>query len=73
MRRADRLFQLLTLLRNRRTVITARQLAEVLEVSDRTVYRDVQSLICSGVPIEGEAGVGYRLNRRFDLPATDVR
>ena len=68
MRRADRLFQLLTLLRNRRTVITAHQLAEVLEVSERTVYRDVQSLICSGVPIEGEAGVGYRLNRHFDLP-----
>ena len=68
MRRADRLFQLFTLLRNRRTVITAHQLSEVLEVSERTVYRDVQSLVYSGVPIEGEAGVGYRLNRHFDLP-----
>lgn len=68
MRRADRLFQLLTLLRNRRTVITARQLAAVLEVSDRTVYRDIQALVLSGVPIEGEAGVGYRLGRFFDLP-----
>ncbi|MCV6606130.1 MAG: HTH domain-containing protein, partial [Porticoccaceae bacterium] len=68
MRRADRLFQILTLLRNRRTAITARQLAETLEVSERTIYRDVQSLICCGTPIEGEAGVGYRLNRQFDLP-----
>lgn len=68
MRRADRLFQLLTLLRNRRTAITAAHLAEVLEVSERTVYRDVQSLMLTGVPIEGEAGVGYRLNRHFDLP-----
>ena len=68
MRRADRLFQILTLLRNRRTAITARQLAETLEVSERTIYRDVQSLICCGTPIEGEAGVGYRLNRHFDLP-----
>ncbi len=68
MRRADRLFQLLTLLRNRRMAVTAGQLAERLEVSQRTVYRDIQSLLISGVPIEGEAGVGYRLNRHFDLP-----
>lgn len=68
MRRAERLFQLTNLLRNRRTVITARQLADVMEVSERTVYRDIQALSLSGVPIEGEAGVGYRLARRFDLP-----
>lgn len=68
MRRAERLFQLLNLLRNRRTAITADQLADTLEASVRTIYRDVQSLVLSGVPIEGEAGVGYRLQRNFDLP-----
>lgn len=68
MRRAERLFQLLNLLRNRRTVMTARQLGEALEVSERTIYRDIQALSLSGVPIEGEAGVGYRLQRHFQLP-----
>jgi predicted DNA-binding transcriptional regulator YafY len=67
MRRADRLFQLVVLLRKRRAV-TARELAHSLEVSERTVYRDVQDLIVSGVPIDGEAGVGYRLRKGFDLP-----
>ena len=67
MRRADRLFQLVVLLRKRRAV-TARELAHTLEVSERTVYRDVQDLIVSGVPIVGEAGVGYRLRKGFDLP-----
>jgi predicted DNA-binding transcriptional regulator YafY len=66
MRRADRLFRLLLELRRGR-VVTARQLAQRLEVSLRTVYRDVADLCCAGVPIEGEAGVGYRL-RGFDLP-----
>jgi len=68
MRRAERLFQLLNILRNRRTAITADQLAGTLETSVRTIYRDVQSLVLSGVPIEGEAGVGYRLQGNFDLP-----
>lgn len=68
MRKAERLFQILNLLRNRRTVLTARQIAEQLAVSERTVYRDIQALSLSGVPIEGEAGVGYRLQRQFDLP-----
>lgn len=67
MRRADRLFQLVQLLRRRRAV-TAAELARSLEVSERTVYRDVQDLSLSGVPIEGEAGVGYRLKPGFDLP-----
>ena len=66
MRRADRLFRLLLELRRGR-VVTARQLAERLEVSERTVYRDVADLGASGVPSEGEAGGGYRL-RGFDLP-----
>ncbi len=68
MHRAERLFQLTTLLRNRRTVLTARQMSEHLQVSERTIYRDIQSLSLSGVPIEGEAGVGYRLSHRYQLP-----
>jgi predicted DNA-binding transcriptional regulator YafY len=67
MRRADRLFQIVLYLRRRR-VATARDLARALEVSERTIYRDVQDLSACGLPIEGEAGVGYRLRRGFDLP-----
>jgi predicted DNA-binding transcriptional regulator YafY len=67
MRRADRLFQIIQLLRRKR-VATARDLAVELEVSERTVYRDIRDLVISGVPIEGEAGVGYILRRGFDLP-----
>jgi len=66
-RRADRLFRLVQVLRGRRFA-TARTLAETLEVSERTVYRDVRDLSLSGVPIEGEAGVGYALRRDFDMP-----
>ena len=67
MRRADRLFQIVQHLRSRR-LTTAAQLAAWLEVSERTVYRDIRDLGLSGVPVEGEAGVGYRLRRGFDLP-----
>lgn len=67
MRRADRLFRIVHLLRVRK-LATARQLAETLGVSERTVYRDVADLIGSGVPIRGEAGVGYGLDPGFDLP-----
>jgi predicted DNA-binding transcriptional regulator YafY len=67
MRRADRLFRLVQLLRQGR-VVTAAKLAEKLQVSPRTVYRDVQDLQLSGTPIEGEAGIGYTLRRDFDLP-----
>lgn len=67
MRRADRLFQIVQHLRARR-LTTASQLAEWLSVSPRTIYRDVQDLSLSGVPVEGEAGVGYRLDRAFDVP-----
>jgi predicted DNA-binding transcriptional regulator YafY len=67
MRRADRLFQIVQTIRGRR-LTTAAQLAERLEVSERTVYRDVADLQAQGVPIEGEAGVGYRLGKGFDLP-----
>ena len=67
MRRADRLFQLVQLIRGRR-LSTAAFLARRLEVSERTVYRDVADLQHQGVPIEGEAGVGYRLGTGFELP-----
>lgn len=67
MRRADRLFALVQQLR-RREVVTAAQLADRLEVSVRTVYRDIADLQASGIPIDGEAGVGYRLGRAADLP-----
>jgi predicted DNA-binding transcriptional regulator YafY len=67
MRRADRLFQVVQYLRGRR-LTTAAQLAGWLRVSERTVYRDIRDLSLSGVPVEGEAGVGYRLGRDFDLP-----
>ena len=67
MRRADRLFQILQFLRGGR-LTTAAQLAEKLEVTPRTIYRDIAHLIGSGVPIEGEAGVGYLMRDGFDLP-----
>ena len=67
MRRADRLFLLIQQLHHER-VVTARDLAESLAVSERTIYRDVQDLSLSGVPIAGEAGVGYRLMKGFHLP-----
>lgn len=68
MRRAERLFRLIELLRGRRRAITGEALAEALEVSVRTVYRDIAALQASGTPIEGEAGVGYRLDARYHLP-----
>jgi predicted DNA-binding transcriptional regulator YafY len=68
MRRADRLFQIVNALRRRRTATTAAQLAERLGVSERTVYRDVRDLILAGTPIDGEAGVGYRIRPGYDLP-----
>lgn len=67
MRRADRLFQLVQLVRGRR-LSTAEFIAGRLEVSVRTVYRDIADLQRQGVPIEGEAGVGYRMRAGFDLP-----
>ena len=67
MRRADRLFQIVQLIRGRR-LSTAAFLAGRLEVSLRTIYRDVADLQHQGIPIEGEAGVGYRLGAGFELP-----
>ncbi|WP_306118805.1 MULTISPECIES: YafY family protein [unclassified Roseitalea] len=67
MRRADRLFQIVQHLRGGR-LTTAARLAERLEVSERTIYRDIADLQSTGVPIEGEAGVGYIMRAGFDLP-----
>jgi predicted DNA-binding transcriptional regulator YafY len=66
-RRADRLFQIVQLLRSRRT-LTAARMAEELGVSVRTVYRDIADLDAAGVPVDGEAGVGYRLRKGYELP-----
>jgi len=68
MRRADRLFQIVNVLRRRRTATTAAHLAQRLGVSERTVYRDIRDLILAGTPIDGEAGVGYRIRPGYDLP-----
>lgn len=67
MRRADRLFRIVLRL-NRRKVVTARELAEELEVSERTIYRDIADLSLCGVPVEGEAGVGYLLRGNHHIP-----
>ena len=67
MRRADRLFQILQYLRGGR-LTTSAQLAERLEVTQRTIYRDIAHLVGSGVPIDGEAGVGYLMRDGYDLP-----
>ena len=67
MRRADRLFQV-TLLLGRGKIVSGHRLAERLGVSTRTVYRDIQDLSRSGVPIEGEAGVGFRLGSGYQIP-----
>lgn len=67
MRPADRLFQIVLQL-SRGRVVTAAHLAEQLGVSERTIYRDVQDLVRSGVPVDGAAGVGYRLRRGYQVP-----
>ncbi|MGB3502948.1 MAG: YafY family protein [Mesorhizobium sp.] len=67
MRRADRLFQIVQHLRGGR-LVTAQMLGQRLEVSDRTIYRDISDLQSSGVPIDGEAGVGYLMREGYDLP-----
>lgn len=67
MRPADRLFEIVLML-GRGKVLTARTIAERLEVSERTIYRDINDLAASGVPIDGEAGVGYRMGRDYQVP-----
>jgi len=67
MRRADRLFQIVQLLRTHKS-ITASQMAQRLEVSERTIYRDMQDLSLSSVPIISETGVGYSIDAAYSLP-----
>jgi predicted DNA-binding transcriptional regulator YafY len=68
MRRADRLFEIIQVMRRARSPITADAIAAELETSKRTIYRDIAALIGQRVPIRGEAGVGYVLEEGFDLP-----
>jgi len=68
MRRADRLFQIIQVLRRSRKPLTADAIAAELETSKRTIYRDIATLIGQRVPIRGEAGIGYVLERGFDMP-----
>ena len=68
MRRADRLFQIIQVLRRSRRPVTADAIAAELETSKRTVYRDIADLMAQQVPIRGEAGIGYVLDGGFDLP-----
>ncbi len=68
MRRADRLIKLVHFLRRRRRAVTAQRIAEEFDICTRTVYRDIQDLMDSGVPITGEAGVGYFIDKQYYLP-----
>lgn len=68
MRRADRLIKITHFLRQRRQAVTAKQVAESFEICTRTVYRDIQCLMDAGVPIRGEAGVGYTIDKHYFLP-----
>lgn len=68
MSRTGRLFLLMDALRSYRRPVTAARLAEQLDVSERTIYRDIQTLAGLGAPLEGEAGVGYMLKTGFFLP-----
>ena len=68
MRRADRLLRIIQILRRHRRPVKGQSMAEELEVSLRTLYRDIADLITDGVPIRGEAGVGYVLGQGYDLP-----
>jgi predicted DNA-binding transcriptional regulator YafY len=68
MRRADRLFQIVQLLRRSSQPVTAESIAVELETSKRSVYRDIAALMGQRVPIRGEAGIGYVLDSGFDMP-----
>jgi predicted DNA-binding transcriptional regulator YafY len=68
MRRADRLLRIIQILRRHRRPVRGQQMSEELEISLRTLYRDIADLVTDGVPIRGEAGVGYVLGEGYDLP-----
>jgi predicted DNA-binding transcriptional regulator YafY len=68
MRKAERLNEIVHYLRRMHRATTARVLADTFEVSERTIYRDIQDLMDSGIPITGEAGVGYLIDKTYHLP-----
>lgn len=68
MSRSVRFFEILQILRQAKAPVTAKMLADTLEVNVRTIYRDIASLQASKLPIEGEAGIGYMMRKGFDLP-----
>ncbi len=68
MRKADRLFEIIQILRRSKKPVTADAMAEELETSKRSVYRDITALMAQRVPIRGEAGIGYVLERGLDMP-----
>ena len=68
MRRAERLLRVIQILRRHRRPVRGQLMAEELEVSLRTLYRDIADLITDGVPIRGEAGIGYVLGEGYDVP-----
>lgn len=68
MPRSSRLFEIIQILRAARGPVTAEALAARLEVSARTIYRDLAALQAMRVPVQGEAGVGYVMRRGYDLP-----
>jgi len=68
MRRSDRLFAIIQMLRGRRRPLTAQRLADELEVGVRTIYRDMAELTAQRVPVRGEAGTGYVIDAGYDLP-----
>jgi|HubBroStandDraft_1064217.scaffolds.fasta_scaffold264643_2 predicted DNA-binding transcriptional regulator YafY len=68
MRRTERLFAIIQILRRARAPITAAAMADELETSLRTIYRDISELIAQRVPVRGEAGIGYMLESGFDMP-----
>ena len=68
MRKADRLFEIIQILRRSKKPITADAMAAELETSKRSVYRDIAALLAQRVPIRGEAGIGYVLDKGLDMP-----
>ncbi|MEO0327310.1 MAG: YafY family protein [Pseudomonadota bacterium] len=68
MSRSDRMFEIIQILRGSKRSLTADELAKKLEVSTRTIYRDISALQTMQTPIEGEAGIGYVMRKGYDLP-----
>ena len=71
MRRTDRLYDLIVLLRDGR-LHRARDLARRMQVSERTIYRDMETLMASGVPVKGERGLGYQMSAPITLPPLNL-